>query len=172
MSPFTQYNFVFHILVLLFALSSIVSCSLSAVVSAVMEPNMTIGFNNSLTDDTVDIDSQSYLRGFFITFASMLYIEAAVQIYKKHKNDLEPLYIFELNTLVSIAMAFLCTANKWFNIWKICPITQWLIHYSRLNVYVGILISQLDRFLALYLHMKYKERVTPRRALVSSFFSF
>ena len=135
-----------------------------------MEPNLTIGFNISLRDDTMDIESQNYPQGFVLTIGSMLYAEAAVKIYKKHKNDLEPLYIFELNTLFSIAMAFFCTAYKKVNVWKICPIIMWLIHYSRLDVSVGIMMSQLDRFLALYWHTKYKEIVTPSRAIVSPFF--
>ena len=150
------------------------SYTLSQFRHGTQQPNMTIGVNISLRDDTMDIDSQNYPQEFFITIASLFYIEAAVQIYKKHKNNLEPLYIFELNTLVSIAMVLLCTASKWVMDWNIsssssspptCPINQWLIHYSKLNFSVGTILSQLDRFLALHWHTKYKEIVTPGRAI-------
>ena len=65
-----------------------------------MEPNISAGFNISNRDDTMDIDSQNYPLAVLLTIASLFYIEAAIQIYKKHHNDLEPLYIFELNTLI------------------------------------------------------------------------
>ena len=135
-----------------------------------MEPNVSLGFNISLKNEseTMDFDSQNYPGAVLLFIASLFYFEAAVKIYKKHKNELEPLHIFELNTLISIAVGFGCSAYKWTNIWHICSsVNQWLIHYCKLSFSVGIILSQLDRFFALYWHTKYKGRVTPRLAMVS-----
>ena len=48
-----------------------------------------------------------------------------------------------------------------------CSISNGLAHFLRLNICMGIMLSQLDRFLALYWHAEYRERVTPKLALVS-----
>ena len=66
-----------------------------------METNVSTGFNTSFTDSTtMDDVSKKYQHAIMMTVISMIFIEATVHIYKKNKNDLEPIYIFELNTLV------------------------------------------------------------------------
>ena len=66
-----------------------------------METNVSTGFNTSLTESTtMDDVSKKYPLAIIMTVISMIFIEATVHIYKKNKNDLEPIYIFELNTLV------------------------------------------------------------------------
>ena len=133
-----------------------------------METNTSSGFNISLTDATTTDDvSKKYLHAIIMAAISMIYIEAIIHIYKKNKNDLEPIYIFELNTLVSIAMFLGWNVYTLMKIKFLCFIRNGLAHYLRLNIVVGILMSQLDRFLALYWHVGYRERVTPKLALVS-----
>ena len=109
-----------------------------------------------------------------------LYLGAVAQIYKKNRFGLEPLHIFELNTLANIILVFVCQAFELVNIWKICPLINWLKYYARLNFTIGIVMSQVDRsdvvqgnieadvlllrFVALYWHASYKDRVTPMLA--------
>ena len=70
-------------------------------ISRIMETNTSSGFNISLTDATTTDDvSLKYLHAIIMAAISMIFIEASVHIYKKNRNDLEPIYILELNTLV------------------------------------------------------------------------
>ena len=133
-----------------------------------METNISTGFNRSLTDDTsMDDDSEKYPLAILMAAISMIFIEATVHIYRKNKNDLEPIYIFELNTLVSIAMYFIWNAYILIEAKFFCSIKNGVTHYLMLNICVGIMMSQLDRFLALYWHAEYRENVTPKLAMVS-----
>ena len=100
-----------------------------------------------------------------------LYGGVAVQVYRKHRYDLEPLHILELNTLTNISIFCLIRVIKRLVIFLLpnsvlCSIIQWLTFYSRINIYAGIVMSQLDRFLALHLHNQYKAIVTPGLAKV------
>ena len=100
-----------------------------------------------------------------------LYGGVAVQVYRKHRYDLEPLHILELNTLTNISIFCLIRVIKRLVIFLLpnsvlCSTIQWFTFYSRINIYAGIVMSQVDRFLALHLHTKYKERVTPELAKV------
>ena len=113
---------------------------------------------------------KKYPAAIFLAVISAFSIEAAVHIYKKNKNDLEPIYIFELNTIASIAVFTLWSAYTLLEIPVLCSIRNGLAYYFRLNIFVGILVSQVDRFFALYWHAEYRERVTPQLAMVSSKF--
>ena len=98
-----------------------------------------------------------------------LYGDVAVKVYRKNRQDLEPLHIFELNTLANISGFCLIRAIKQLVIFPLtssvlCSIIQWFTFYSKINIYAGIVMSQVDRFLALHLHVKYKARVTPELA--------
>ena len=95
----------------------------------------------------------------------------AVQVYRKHRHVLEPLHIFELNTLVNFSVLGLIRASNQVVILQlstpvVCSIFQWLTLYCKINVYAGIIMSQVDRFLALHLHTQYKARVKPETAKV------
>ena len=85
---------------------------------------------------------------------SLFSMEAGVQIYQKNKNDLEPIYIFEINTLASITAFFLCNAYTVMEVEFLCSIRNGLANYFRLNIFVGIMLSQADRFFALYWQAK------------------
>ena len=98
-----------------------------------------------------------------------LYGGVAGKVYRKNRHDLEPLHIFELNTLANISVFCLIRAIKLLVITLLtssvlCSIIQWFTFYSKLNIYAGIVMSQVDRFLALHLHAEYKARVTPKLA--------
>ena len=138
-----------------------------------MEPNISGGFNISLGEDdittTANIESPQYspanwLALLCLTVMSLFSMEAGVQIYQKNKNDLEPIYIFEINTLASITAFFLCNAYTVMEVEFLCSIRNGLANYFRLNIFVGIMLSQADRFFALYWHAKYRQRVTPQLA--------
>ena len=93
----------------------------------------------------------------------------AVKVFRRNRHDLEPLHIFELNTLVSFSGFCLIRAIKQLVIFPLtssvlCSIIQWFTFYSKINIFAGIVMSQVDRFLALHLHVKYKARVTPELA--------
>ena len=71
----------------------------------------------------------------------------AVKVYRKHRNDLEPLHIFELNTLANFSVFFLVRAIKLLVILQLtnsvlCSIIQWLNFYS-LPKYVSLYHSIL-----------------------------
>ena len=93
-----------------------------------------------------------------------LYGGVAVQVYRRHRHDLEPLHIFELNTLANISVFCLIRAVKQLTGSVACSSIQWFTFYSRINIYAGIAMSQVDRFLALHLHAEYRARVTPEMA--------
>ena len=95
----------------------------------------------------------------------------AVQVYRKHRHVLEPLHIFEVNTLVNFSIFCLIRASNQLVIFQlcspvICSVIQWLTLYCKINVYTGIIMSQVDRILVLHLHTQYKARVTPELAWV------
>ena len=137
-----------------------------------MEPNISAGFNTSHTDDlTIVFDVFDVLNKYpnviLLAALSIFCIEATVHIYQKNKNDLEPIYIFEINTLVNTALFLILIAYTFLEVKFLCFIRNCVLHYLRLNICVGIMMSQLDRFFALYLHTEYRERVTPKLAWVS-----
>ena len=138
-----------------------------------MDPNISGGFNITLGYDdittTADIESPQYsptnwLELLLMIVMSLFATEAGVQIYQKNKNDLEPIYIFEINTLASITAFFLSNAWTVMEVEFLCSIRNGLACYFRLNIFVGIMMSQADRFFALYWHAKYRQRVTPMLA--------
>ena len=98
-----------------------------------------------------------------------LYGGVAVNVYLKNRHDLEPLHIFELNTLANFSVFCLIRASKQLVIFQLsssvlCSIIQWFTFYSKINIYAGIVMSQVDRFLALHLHLEYKARITTELA--------
>ena len=98
-----------------------------------------------------------------------LYGGVAVQVYRKHRHALEPLHILELNTLVNIFFLGLIRGINKLAIFQLnnsvlCSFIQWLIFYSQINIPAGIVMSQVDRFLALHLHAQYRATVTPELA--------
>ena len=103
-----------------------------------------------------------------LTMAS-LYGGVAVNVYLKTRHDLEPIHVFELNTLANFSVFCLIRASKLLVIFQLsssvlCSIIQWFTFYSKINIYAGIVMSQVDRFLALHLHLEYKARITTELA--------
>ena len=88
----------------------------------------------------------------------LLYTVVAAQIYKKKKYFLEPLHIFELNTLANFSLLFLNHVLVSMNV--LCAVSQWIQFYASLNVYTGMILSQVDRFLAIYWDASYKNKMT------------
>ena len=78
-----------------------------------------------------------------------LYAAVAVKVYRKHRHVLEPLTIFELNTLVNISVFCLIRAIQQLVIILLtgsvlCSIVQWFTFYSRINIFVGIVMAQAE----------------------------
>ena len=78
-----------------------------------------------------------------------LYCGVAVKVYRKHRHVLEPLHIFELNTLASISVFCLIRAIQQLVIILLtnsvlCSIVQWFTFYSRINIFVGIVMAQAE----------------------------
>ena len=138
-----------------------------------MEPNSSAPTGNlSGSEQEEDVsDWRPDPTGLILLGMCSLYGGVAVQVYRKHRHVLEPLHIFELNTLANISVFCLVKTIKNLVIFKLtdsllCSSIQWLTLYSRINVLAGIIMSQVDRFLALHLHTKYMSRVTPELAKV------
>ena len=78
-----------------------------------------------------------------------LYAAVTAKVYRKHRHVLEPLHIFELNTLVNISVFCLIRAIQQLVIILLtgsvlCSIVQWFTFYSRINIFVGILMAQAE----------------------------
>ena len=98
-----------------------------------------------------------------------LYLVVLGNIYKTHRYSLEPIHIFELNILASAALFIINNSIFGFDpLFEsdhyFCAIGHFLGVYNTFSLYIGIISSQLDRFLALYWNVSYKGRVTPELA--------
>ena len=103
---------------------------------------------------------------------NLLHISMLGHLYKKYKNKLEPVHILELNTLVDECLMILNLALRHFmggqlgNESWFCKISNIITFATRLSFYLDICWTQLDRCLALYWNIEYKERVTNNKAMV------
>ena len=138
-----------------------------------MEPNSSAQppFNLSGAEEAQDVHDWRPEPTKVMTALTMaiLYGGVAVQVYRKQRHDLEPIHIFELNTLANFSVFCVIKALKQLVIFQLtnsvlCSIIQWFIFYSKINIYAGIVMSQVDRFLALHLHAEYRATVTPELA--------
>lgn len=116
-----------------------------------MDLNISGGFNISLGDDitTMDIETEMYSSEKWVSFfclaaLSMFALEAGLQIYKKNRNDLEPIYVFEINTLASNSFFFLLLAYEKIEVNFLCSIRNCLAYYFRLNIFVALMMSQVQ----------------------------
>ena len=101
---------------------------------------------------------------------ALLYAGVIQRIYSKNKHSLEPIHVFELNNLSNWALMAVVNILTLFDVFFydsdiFCPIIHFGQNYIRFSFYVGIILTQIDRFLALYLNVKYKSRVTKDDAL-------
>ena len=100
---------------------------------------------------------------------AVLYLVVMANIYRTHRYSLEPIHIFELNILASAALFIINNSIFGFDILfefdhYFCAIGHFFGVYNTLSFYIGIISSQVDRFLALYWNVSYKGRVTPELA--------
>ena len=100
---------------------------------------------------------------------AVLYTGVAEKIYSKYKYSLEPIHIYELNNLTNWALLAMLNALTALDIFFdesdfFCPIIHFGLYYVVFSFYLGILITQADRFLALYWSVKYTTRVTKQKA--------
>ena len=103
---------------------------------------------------------------------AVLYTGVAERIYSKYKYSLEPIHIYELNNLTNWALLAMLNAltaldiffddSDWF-----CSIVHFALYYVIFSFYLGMLITQADRFLALYWSVKYTSRVTKKKAVMT-----
>ena len=112
---------------------------------------------------------------FFIVdpILNLLHFSMLAHLLKKYKYKLEPVHIFEINTLVDKCLLLLNLGLRHFFGHQLgykslfCKISTVITFASRLSFYLDICWTQIDRFLALYLNIEYKERVTNNKALVT-----
>ena len=110
-----------------------------------METNISGGLNITLKDNTaMDDESNRFPLALYLIAISMFFIEAAVKIYKKNRNDLEPVHIFEINTLASIFFFLLVRSYSLMEVDFLCSLRNALAHYCRLNIFIGFLLSLLQ----------------------------
>ena len=100
------------------------------------------------------------------TATSLLYLVVAWQILQRHRYSLEPVHIYELNTIVTCALfAPINIGARYLANWgNLCRVMEWLRYYNWQDFITGLLITQTDRFLALYWHAEYKGRLSPELA--------
>ena len=96
----------------------------------------------------------------------LLYLVVMGSIYRTHRYTLEPIHIFELNILASAALLIINNSLYGFDpLFEsdhyFCGIVHFFGVYNTFSFYIGIISSQVDRFLALYWNVSYKGRVTP-----------
>ena len=102
---------------------------------------------------------------------AVLYTGVAMKIYSKNKYSLEPIHIYELNNLTNWALLAMFNALTALDIffqesdWGFCPIIHFAMYYVVFSFYLGILLTQADRFLVLYWSVKYTSRVTKEKAV-------
>ena len=129
--------------------------------------------NFALMFDEVDSNLENYnWSSVIFPFLLSFYLYILVKSYLKHRNHLEPVHIFELNSLLSITVYItssdfgLGNFNKYFPNWSpYCILLNYLQYSSRLSIFADLSASQADRFLALYWSSSYKSRVTTTVAL-------
>ena len=99
-------------------------------------------------------------------FATIIY-----RIWKKAKYNLEPIHLFVLNILVDfVAQSGIKTLENGFDlITPDCDIQPckfiYLLHYFTIfSFHNDVILEQVDGFLALYLNVKYKSKVTITKA--------
>ena len=123
-----------------------------------METNLTVSPNSQLPLQS-DIQTEekvllvpALITPFLIT--ALLYIVAFVRIYKKNRFDLDPIHIFELNTLLNNGLInffevfrILEALNPSLKLNIFCSLRSWIYYWLTYNVYNGIILSQADRFL-------------------------
>ena len=103
---------------------------------------------------------------------NLLHISMLVHLYKKYKNKLEPVHILEINTLFDECILIFNLALRHFIGGQLgyeslfCKISTIITFAVRMSFYLDFCWSQIDRFLALYWNIEYKERVTNNKALV------
>ena len=97
---------------------------------------------------------------------AVLYLVVMGNIYRTHRYSLEPIHIFELNILASAALLIINNSIFGFDILfesdhYFCAVGHFCGVYNTFSFYIGIISSQVDRFLGLYWNVSYKGRVTP-----------
>ena len=113
-----------------------------------------------------------------VYFASIIY-----RIYRKAKYNLEPIHMFVLNILVDmVAQAGVKTFENGYSYvtpdcqLRPCKFIYLLQYFSVFSFHNDVILEQVDGFLALYWNVKYKTKVTMRRAahtiMVSKTMSF
>ena len=100
------------------------------------------------------------------TGTSLLYLVVAWQIFQRHRYSLEPVHIYQLNTIVTCAIfAPVHIGSRYLANWgSLCRVIEWLRYYNWHDFITGLLLTQTDRFLALFWHAEYKERLSPELA--------
>ena len=114
-------------------------------------------------------------KGVFIIdpILNLLHVTILTHILKKYKNKLEPVHIFEISMLVDKCLLLFNLGFRHFLGDTLgyesffCKISTIITFAARLSLYLDICWTQLDRFLALYWNIEYKERVTNNKALVT-----
>ena len=96
------------------------------------------------------------------TATSLLYLVVASQIFQFGAG----IHIYELNTIVTCALfAPIHIGARYLANWgNLCRMIEWLRYYNWHDFITGLLITQSDRFLALYWHAEYKGRLCPELA--------
>ena len=135
-----------------------------------VHPNMTtLNFTNVTTEGQTTTFRPSYIIDPLLI---SLYLYNLSMLIKKYWHTLEPVHIFEINSVLDLTIIVALRAVN--NIEKMIAPDSWvciLRHYveivSRWSLMADISMSQINMFLALYWNAEYKTRVTTRIAVVA-----
>ena len=115
------------------------------------------------------------MKGVYILdpILNLLHFSMLAHLLKKYKYKLEPVHIFEINTLVDKCLMLFNLGLRHILGHQLgyesmfCKISTIITFTARLSFYLDICWTQIDRFLALYWNIEYKERVTNNKALAT-----
>ena len=84
----------------------------------------------------------------------------------KYKDRLEPVHMFEINTLIDTIVAIAGRTTSYF-----CLFRHFILLVAFWWLMVDLVVCQVDRILAVYWHLTYKQRMTQRTAAVVNYCS-
>ena len=131
------------------------------------------GSNSSFSDDELNQSSSFPLQLVIFLTCMILYLCTWVvcSIYK-YWGKMEPGHIFLINILLDNVLILLGTLCIQLNILfsgspRICTILHFLDNWMKVARFLGLILSEVNRFLALYWNIHYKDRVTNDTAWIA-----
>lgn len=100
-----------------------------------------------------------------------IYVYYLVKLIKKYIKKLDTVHVFELSTLIDLALVVMCKAfgniEPFLDEWSpICMIEKFIFNSSRLSVLTNICSGEINRFLFIHWSSEYKTKVTLKKSII------